>query len=271
MIEQIRSKVSEKIKDLDGVVGLKKTDQGIAPYLFQKDDDISTLVVQPRYPLSQVASKLQKQFKQAKIGVVARGCDARALVEMAKRMQINLENLYIIGIACLSEAAEKHFCVEPFPQINQFPHAELIGEPVPGAGTNPLVEEHKKMSHEDRWAFWQTQFKKCIKCYGCRDICPVCFCDACALEDPQWVEPGMLAPDFPMFHLIKAMHMTTRCISCRQCETACPSDIPLTILYDLIQEDVRGLIGYIPGANLDSGPPLSLTLADAPIESDLVY
>ena len=63
MIEQIRSKVSENIKDLDGVVGLKKTDQGIAPYLFQNDDDFSTLVVEPRYPLSQITSKLQKQFK----------------------------------------------------------------------------------------------------------------------------------------------------------------------------------------------------------------
>jgi len=85
------------------------------------------------------------------------------------------------------------------------------------------------------------------------------------------VEPGLLVPDFPMYHLIRAMHIATRCIACRQCEIACPADIPLTVLYDLIREDVAGLIGYIPGADLDSGPPLALTRADAPIESDVVY
>ena len=73
-----------------------------------------------------------------------------------------------------------------------------------------------------------------------------------------------------MYHLIKAMHMTTRCVACRQCETACPADIPLTVLYDLIIEDVSGLIGYLPGADIEALPPLSLTLSDAPIESDLV-
>jgi ferredoxin len=134
-----------------------------------------------------------------------------------------------------------------------------------------MIAEYESLSREERWEFWRAQFTKCIKCYGCRNICPVCFCEACALEDPLWVEPGLLVPDFPMYHLIKAMHMTTRCIACRQCEIACPADIPLTVLYDLIRADVADLIGYIPGADLDSGPPLSLTLADAPIESDLVY
>jgi ferredoxin len=127
------------------------------------------------------------------------------------------------------------------------------------------------MPLEERLAFWKAQFTKCLKCFGCRDICPVCFCDACALEDPLWVEPGLLAPDFPMYHFIKAQHMTTRCIACRQCEAACPADIPLTVLYDLVRQDVAEQIGYVPGADINAKPPLSLTLADAAIESDLVY
>jgi hypothetical protein len=90
------------------------------------------------------------------------------------------------------------------------------------------------------------------------------------LEDPKWVEPGLLAPEFPTFHLIKAIHMTTRCVACRQCELACPADIPLTVLYDLIREDVNDLIGYFPGADVEAAPPLSLTLSDAPMKSDLV-
>jgi ferredoxin len=188
---------------------------------------------------------------------------------MVKRHQIDPERLYVIGVACSTEQAEECFCSEPYPVIEQWPHAELIGEPVAGAPPNPMVAEYENLPREERWAFWQLQFTKCIKCYGCRDICPVCFCDACSLEDPLWVEPGLLVPDFPMYHLIKAMHMTTRCIACRQCETACPAGIPLTVLYDLIREDVTELIGYLPGADVASGPPLSLTLADAPIDSEL--
>jgi ferredoxin len=271
MIEQIRTQVAEQLKELDGVVALHKTEEGAAPYLFTKGDDLETLVMEPRYPVSETTSKLQKRFKDAKIGIVARGCDERALVEMAKRHQIDPERLVVIGVACSADKAASCFCAEPAPNVDQWPAGLLIGEPVPGAPPNPMVAEYQNVPLEERWAFWKAQFTKCLKCYGCRDICPVCFCEACALEDPLWVEPGLLAPDFPMYHFIKAQHMTTRCIACRHCETACPADIPLTVLYDLIRADVAELIGYVPGADLNAKPPLTLTLADAAIESDLVY
>ena len=123
------------------------------------------------------------------------------------------------------------------------------------------------MPLDERRRFWEGQFRKCIKCYGCRDICPECFCESCALEDPVWVEPGELAPPFPMFHLIKAMHMAGRCVACRQCELACPAHIPLTVLYDLIVEDVGDLLGYHPGRDMDMAPPLSVTFGEAPLRT----
>jgi ferredoxin len=271
MIEEIRAVVAEQLKELDGVLALRKTESGTAPHLFRQGDDLEALALAPRYPLSETASKLQKRFKEAEIGIVTRGCDARALVEMAKRNQIDPERLVVIGLACTSAEAESCYCAEPAPNVDQWPRATLSGEPVPGAPPNPMVAAYAQMPLKERRAFWKAQFTKCLKCYGCRDICPVCFCDACALEDPLWVEPGLLAPDFPMYHFIKAQHMTTRCVACRQCEIACPADIPLTVLYDLIRQDVAELIGYAPGADIDAKPPLSLTLADAAIESDLVY
>jgi ferredoxin len=269
MIEDIKSRVAEHVKKLDGVVALRLTEFGSGPHLFQKNDDLDQLVMEPRYPVSETASKIQKLFTEARIGIVARGCDVRALVEMAKRAQIDPERLVIIGVACSSEQAEICHCQEPNPRLEDWPEGEMIGEPGEPAGPNPLVTEHQNLKLEERWKFWQDQFTKCIKCYGCRDICPVCFCDACALEDPLWVEPGLLVPDFPMYHLIKAMHMTTRCIACRQCEVACPAGIPLTVLYDLIRADVSELIDYRPGEDINSLPPLSLTLAEAPMKSDL--
>lgn len=267
MIEEVRAKVAESLKDLDGVLALQRTPEGTAPYLFHEGDDLSHLVLEPYYPLASIISMLQKKTPEGRIGIVARGCDVRALVEMAKRDQVDPDRLYILGITCTSEEAEACHCSDPAPDPEGL-SAVVVGVPVPGASPNPLVAEYDQMSLPERRAFWQEQFLKCIKCYGCRNICPECFCEACALEDPLWVERGVLAPPFPMFHLIKAMHMANRCVACRQCESACPAHIPLTILYDLMQRDVQDLLGYIPGKDITSAPPLSLTLNDAPILSD---
>lgn len=260
LIEQIRAHVEDKLPALDGIVALRRTSEGTAPYLFHEGDDLSQLVLNPRYPLSTTVSMLQKRFPEARFGIVARGCDSRALVEMAKRNQIDPDRLYLLGVACTAEEAEECHCAAPAPDITQWPQAELLGTPVEAGSPNPIVAEYDAMPLEERRVFWKQQFSKCIKCYGCRNICPVCFCEACALENPAWVEPGVLAPPFPTFHLIRAMHMAARCVACRQCELACPAHIPLTVLYDLMRRDVGRMFGYVPGDDLEALPPLSLTL-----------
>jgi ferredoxin len=265
MIDQVRAHAAEVLNELDGIVALQRTCSGTAPFLFRSEDELDQLVLEPRFPLALMVSRLQRKHRGARIGVVARGCDARALVEMAKRYQIDAERLYLLGIACTAEEAEACYCAEPAPDTEQWPQAIMIGQAVEGAPPNPLVAEYDKMSLEERQAFWQRQFLKCIKCYGCRNICPECFCEACAMEDTLWVEPGILAPPFPTFHLIRAMHMATRCVACRHCELACPSNIPLTVLYDLMLRDVGSLLQYAPGADVEAMPPLSLTLSDEPV------
>jgi formate dehydrogenase subunit beta len=267
IVAEVRAHVAEKLPELDGVVALRRTSEGTAPYLFHAGDDLSQLVLDPRYPLAPVVSLLHKRYPQARIGVVARGCDVRALVEMAKRQQVDPDRLFLLGVACTAEEAQGCACAEPAPRLEGWPQGTLVGTPVAGAPPNPLVAEYEQKSLEERRAFWQEQFRKCIKCYGCRNICPECFCESCALEDPLWVEPGLLTPSFPMFHLIRAMHMASRCVACRECERTCPAHIPLTVLYDLMRRDIEALVGYVPGADLSAPPPLSLTLTDGPIRS----
>jgi ferredoxin len=280
MIREIRARVSEKLQELDGVIGLRKTvggsgsPQGTAPYLYRQGDDLNQLVLTPRYPLALIISSLQKQRPQARIGVVARGCDIRALVEMAKRQQVDPDRLTILGVTCTTQQAQECHCADPIPHVDGWPDAETIAPPegllsTEGIVPNPMVAEYESMSLAERQTFWQQQFLKCIKCYGCRNICPECFCVSCALEDPLWVERGVLAPPFPMYHLIKAMHMSARCVACRQCELACPAHIPLTVLYDLLRRDVGNMLGYVPGAELDLPPPLSLALQHGQLRADL--
>lgn len=40
-----------------------------------------------------------------------------------------------------------------------------------------------------------------------------------------------LLADTLLFHLTRLNHMSTSCVGCGMCESACPSDIPLTVLF----------------------------------------
>jgi len=265
MIEEIRKAVAERLNTLDGVVALRQSSGGVAPHVFQKGDDLSSLAINPKYPLMTVVSRLHKMFPSIRLGVVARGCDERAYVEMAKRNQIDPTRLDIIGFACTAEEAQECYCAEPYPK------RLMVGKPPAPGPVNPLVEKYDTLSLAERRTFWKQQFTKCIKCYGCRNICPECFCEACAMEDRDWVEPGLLAPPFPTFHLIRAMHMASRCVACRECERTCPAHIPLTVLYDLMRRDMAALLGYVPGANLDARPPLSVDLTETPLRITMAH
>lgn len=82
---------------------------------------------------------------------------------------------------------------------------------------------------------YQSEFEKCIKCFGCRNACPICYCHECNLEfsAPEWVDKGKIPPS-PLFHLERLIHMVESCTNCGQCEDVCPVDIPLARIWHQI-------------------------------------
>ena len=78
----------------------------VQPMLAEKEEDVANFPLTPLiaygYARTDSASKfLHKSVEGAmneKVGLIARPCDTRALIELAKIRQVNLDNLFVIGI-----------------------------------------------------------------------------------------------------------------------------------------------------------------------------
>jgi ferredoxin len=234
-----------------GVVGLRSEHGHVSPHLFTPPDDLTALALEPRYPLALVCRTILSGFPRGKLGVVVRGCDERALVEMAKLEQVDMDRLVFIGLACSEALARQCACARPYPSRVD------AGEQV--AGVVPADDERVRglleRGVEGRLAFWQAEFDRCIKCYGCRNACPVCICDECVLEQACWVEQGQIPPELP-FHLIRFYHIADKCVGCGACAAVCPMDIPLSTFYTVLREKLRELFDYEPGLDVTQRSPL---------------
>ena len=99
---------------------------------------------------------------------------------------------------------------------------EVIGEQGEILENNRFdqVAELEKMSAEERYAFWQNELSRCIRCNACRDACPACTCEKCVFDNPNsGVENKSPANSFEeqMFHIIRAFHVAGRCTDCGEC------------------------------------------------------
>jgi formate dehydrogenase subunit beta len=95
-----------------------------------------------------------------------------------------------------------------------------------------------------------TETARCIKCYGCIDQCPICYCVECTTKNPAMVPPGVLPVAF-MFHLIRYAHIADSCVNCGQCEEVCPAEIPNALFMHAQQVELEKMFGHVPGVNME--------------------
>ena len=122
------------------------------------------------------------------------------------------------------------------------------------------VEQIEHMTPDERYAFWQGELSRCIRCNACRDVCPACTCEKCVFDNPQsGVENKAPATSFEeqMFHIIRAFHVAGRCTDCGECSRVCPQHIPLHLLNRKFIKDIDNFYGdYQAGAEVGSRAPI---------------
>jgi heterodisulfide reductase subunit A-like polyferredoxin len=165
---------------------------------------------------------------------------------------------------CLEENKEDHAMTNIALERRKFielpPEQRGKGEP------ETLAQKVALMDEESRKNFWQRELSKCIKCFGCRDACPVWIYDGAELEDAEWIKPGEIPPAVPLFQIIRAYRIADLCVNCGMCEEACPMDIPLRTIHQLMwRQSPESVFEIIPGLDLKTKERLIQRVKEKPM------
>lgn len=267
----------ERVRHLwwDGNCGIN-----LANYLTKRTDRVA-VVAKGCDSRSIVVHLLEYQIKREQLVILGAPCKGmidrrRILSELDGREPTHAEDrdgkVWISGVDFQVTLDREEYlqdncaiCVHRNPVI----YDELVGELVPeqeGVDRYEDVRRVEAMSPKDRWEYFENLVKTCIRCYACRNVCPLCYCPTCFVDEsrPQWVGKTIDPTDTRTFHFLRAYHVGGRCTDCGSCERACPVGIKMRQFTKKLEKDVKELYGYEAGLSLDGRPPLDTYKPDDP-------
>ena len=242
--------------------------------------------------------------RKDKIGVIANGCVSRNIVTHITENQISRDQLYIVGLPCtgiidhravqreveqeildVQEIGEKFIvkgngfektfdkkdylrsncavCIHRNPVI----YDEMVTDPVSeqkGVNAYEDVTQIEELSPEKKWEHFTGMIDKCLRCYACRNACPLCYCPTCFVDEsqPQWVGKSIDPIDTMTFHIVRAYHCAGRCTDCGACEQACPVGIHVREFTKKLNKDALEFFSWEAGLDPDQRPPLDMYRPD---------
>jgi len=295
-IREISARLLKECK-VDLVIGFRQGTLPMMnePYFAKTPEDLQNLVWDSNCGIN-LANYLTNRTE--KIAIIAKGCDSRNIVTHIIENKIKREQLVIIGVPCkgmidkrkinamvdgeIREVIEDENNItvkgNGFEKLvnkkdvlqqncalcihrNPVEYDELAGELVDeqqDIDRYADVREIEALSAGDKAKYFDDLFANCIRCYACRNACPLCYCPTCFVDEsrPQWVGKSQDETDIKTFHFLRAYHCAGRCTDCGACERACPVGINMRTLTKKLEKDCFDLFQWEAGMSLEVRPPL---------------
>ena len=258
-------------KKVDVVIGHGPTETGTVGAVFYTDPaDCDQLLWNERCTANLVVYLKRKEIqKLGKAAIVVKGCDSKALAVLEVEKQLDRARLYVIGVVCEgvwdssnskthNDAAKCDTCT-----VHEPLHCDLVlGHLAENKPPKSLDERYGQlerilaMNTEERLAYWKKEFARCFKCYACRQVCPMCYCDVCVADKNRPVRFDTSATEKGNFawHIVRAFHLAGRCVGCSNCSSACPAGIDLDLLNLTLAKAAEAQFGFQAGLDREALP-----------------
>ncbi|MEI6757593.1 MAG: 4Fe-4S ferredoxin [Chlorobium sp.] len=193
---------------------------------------------------------------EKKVAIFLRPEGIRSINILAAESQLNADQIIILGFDSTGSV------VKTLDGTHAGDFSELLGSIKQNSPVKPsevLFEQVEQMTPAERFAFWQEEFSRCIKCYACRQACPMCYCRRCIVDSnqPQWVNTSSHTLGNFEWNIVRAFHLAGRCVECGNCGRACPVNIPLRLINRRMAQEVIEAFDHFPGLNQTQEPVLA--------------
>ena len=301
-----RAKALLESGEVARVLGWKKGEHSFDPEVsfFETAESLKDFVYDSFCGANLSKYMIEAGKKEGKTLVFLKPCDSYSYNQLLREHRVDREKAYIIGVGCWGKLDVRKLDAEGILDVTiegdgvrvsslygdktvaykdamlerchvckgkeHKVYDELIGESADTVDAERFaeVERIEAMSPEEKFAFFQEELSKCIRCNACRNVCPACSCRKCVFDSTAFdAEQKANTTSFEekMFHIIRAFHVAGRCTDCGECSRVCPQGIPLHLFNRKFIKDINALYGeYQAGSDLEAKAPLtSFTQDDA--------